>query len=512
MKMKTEKKNEPTIIVIFGGTGDLAKRKLIPAFYNLFLGGWMPDNLAIYGLGRTALNTESFQNKLYDELSQFSRNGKPDDENWAKFKEYLHYFQSDITDPKSYKELYSKIDQSEKEWGQRANRLFYLSVAPRFIETACRNISSCGLSTDIKKDRLIIEKPFGYDKDSAIALNNILSEVFDETQIYRIDHYLGKETVQNILAFRFANTLFEPLWNRSYIEYIQITVAEDIGVEDRGEYYEGAGALRDMIQNHLLQILCMIAMEPPVTFDAEEIRNRKVDVLKAIRRIPVEDVHHYAVRGQYAAGWIKGKEVKGYRDEPGTDVDSTTETYAAIKLYMDNWRWQSVPFYLRTGKRMLEKTSSITIQFRPIPHTSFPKSRTDNLSPNRLTINIQPQMDIKLRFMTKKTGLEMNLNASEMIFNYDNCSTQTPEAYETLLLDAMLGDTTLFMRADQVEEAWDVLASIQKVWDQGGENFPNYVAGSWGPEKAEALIARDGHFWAMDINKNNKTNKNDKKV
>lgn len=285
MKLKTEKKNEPTVIIVFGGTGDLAKRKLIPAFYNLFLDGWMPDNLAIYGLGRTALDDDSFKKKLFQGLSEFSRSGKPEQDNWEKFKESIHYFPSNIDDEKSYIELNQEIEELEKEWGQRSNRIFYLSVAPKFIETVSKNISSNRLAEDINRDRIIIEKPFGYDKISAIALNNMLSEVFNEKQIYRIDHYLGKETVQNILAFRFANSIFEPLWNRNYIEYIQITVAEDVGVEDRGGYYEGAGALRDMIQNHLLQILCMIAMEPPVTFEAEEIRNRKVDVLKAIRKI-----------------------------------------------------------------------------------------------------------------------------------------------------------------------------------------------------------------------------------
>ncbi|MFD2035403.1 glucose-6-phosphate dehydrogenase [Belliella marina] len=504
MKTKTEKKTEPTIIIVFGGTGDLSKRKLIPAFYNLFLDGWMPDKLAIYGLGRSEMDNESFQIKLFDGLSEFSRSGVPEPESWEKFKKNLNYLPSNINDQKSYKELLNEIEELEEEWGQRANRLYYLSVAPKFIETVCRNLKSFKLVDDQNKDRIIIEKPFGYDKDSAISLNKMLQELFDEDQIFRIDHYLGKETVQNILAFRFANTLFEPLWNRNYIDYIQITVAEDVGIGDRGGYYEGAGALRDMIQNHLLQILCMIAMEPPVTFEAEEIRNRKVDVLKAIRRIPIEEVHNYAVRGQYASGWIKGKEVLGYRDENDTNRHSQTETFAAIKFYIDNWRWQDVPVYLRTGKRMQEKTSSINIQFRPVPHMTFPTSHSDNLTPNRLTINIQPHMDIKLRFMTKKTGLEMNLNSSEMIFNYDSCSTQSPEAYETLLLDAMLGDTTLFMRSDQVEEAWDVLSTIQQAWEKGGEDFPNYVAGSWGPEKAEALIARQGHFWTMDIKKNDK--------
>lgn len=497
--MKNNKKSIPTIIVIFGGTGDLAKRKLIPAFYNLFLDGWLQHQFAIVGLGRTELDDEKYRNRLYDGVGEFSRNGKPEEQKWKVFKSSIFYFQSDINQEDGFSQLAHRLEDMDKTWGIRAKRLFYLSVAPQFIETVTTHLCNHQLASEPELDHIIIEKPFGHDKETAVKLNKMLTNNFQEEQIYRIDHYLGKETVQNILAFRFANTLFEPLWNRNYIDSVQISVAEKVGVEDRGGYYEGSGALRDMIQNHLLQILCMIAMEPPISFQAEEIRNRKVDVLRAVRRIAPEDVYKYAVRGQYGPGWIEGQNVPGYREETGVNPRSNTETYAAVKFYIDNWRWQGVPFFLRTGKRMPEKTSSITIQFRPVPHATFPEKQFDSLVPNRLTINIQPQMDIRLRFTTKKQGLEMNLNQSEMVFNYDTCSTQTPEAYETLLLDAMRGDATLFMRADQVEEAWDVIMPILDVWENRDSlDFANYAAGTWGPENAEALIAKGGRVWAVN--------------
>lgn len=385
----------------------------------------------------------------------------------------------------------------EASWNAKANVIYYLAVGPALFPVIAENISKSKLAENTDKVRIVIEKPFGHDLESAKSLNKLLARIFDECQIYRIDHYLGKETVQNIMAFRFANSILEPIWNRNYIEHVQISVTEQLGVEERGEYYDKSGALRDMIQNHLLQLLCLVAMETPVSFNADEVRNRKVDVLRAMRKFTPQDVRMSAVRGQYGSGWMEGKAVPGYREEHKVDPQSNTETFAAVKFFVDNWRWHGVPFYVRTGKRMHQSASSITIQFRDVPHLVFPAEANESWQQNRLIINIQPEMSIRMQMQTKRPGLDMVLNTVDLMFDYKGTYTsQAPEAYETLLLDAMIGDQTLFMRGDQVEVAWELLMPILSTWQRKKSlSFPNYAADSWGPELAEALIARDGFHW-----------------
>jgi len=489
--------SEPTIFVIFGGTGDLNARKLAPALYNLFLDGWLPKQFSIIGTGRTQLTDESFRENLLNDINQFSRSGKAVKGKWDEFSKNVFYQVSDAKDAETYKEFGKRIDAHNAEWKTKANVIYYLAVAPDFFPIIASNIAKAKLADDPEKTRIVIEKPFGHDLESAKALNKLLAGIFSEKQIYRIDHYLGKETVQNIMAFRFANSILEPIWNRNYIEHVQISVTEQLGVEERGPYYEGAGALRDMIQNHLLQLLCFIAMETPISFSADEVRNRKVDVLRAMRPFSPDDVRTSAVRGQYGHGWMEGVEVPGYRKEKNVAPDSNTETFAAVKFFVDNWRWHSVPFYVRTGKRMHQTASTITIQFRDVPHLVFPKEATESWQQNRLIISIQPEMSIRLQVQAKRPGIDMVLNTVDMVFDYKGTySSPAPEAYETLLLDTMMGDQTLFMRGDQVEAAWDLIMPILNTWENKKSlNFPNYSADSWGPEIAEALIARDGFHW-----------------
>jgi len=503
----TLKHSEAAIFTIFGGSGDLTWRKLMPALYNLYLDNRLPEKFHILGLGRQKYSDAVYRKKLHDGVNKFSRRGKTNSKTWQKFAANISYRSADFAKTAFYSTLKKDIEAMEKEWEKPITRIFYLAIPPGIIEMISVNLGKTGLAKDIYNSRVVVEKPFGHDLQSATALNKKMLGIFKECQIYRIDHYLGKETVQNIMAFRFANALFEPLWNRNYIDHVQITVSEKIGVADRGGYYETAGALRDMIQNHLMQLACLIAMEPPLSFDADEVRNKKVDVLNAIRPLTPQEVHNFAVRGQYGPGWIEGEKVKAYRQEKNVNPHSHTETFAAFKFFIDNWRWQNVPFYMRTGKRMNATISVITIQFRPVPHMAFPEESTENWQPNKLILNIQPDMGIRIRFQAKRPGLDMHLLPVDMLFDYSSTyTTGTPEAYETLLLDVLEGDATLFMRADQVEAAWRILMPVINTWAANQSiNFPNYSAGMQGPEDAEALIARDGKSWiALPFDKRKK--------
>ncbi|HWD39756.1 MAG TPA: glucose-6-phosphate dehydrogenase [Fimbriimonas sp.] len=486
----------PSIVVIFGASGDLTKRKLIPALYNLFLDKQLPQQFTIIGVSRVGA-VEAFRAQMLEAIGLYSRRGPADPTQWREFAKRIEYISGKFEDPGIYAKLAKRIADDEKEFGQPASHIYYLSIPPSVFSTVAEGLGAAGLSSTRDRDRIVIEKPFGRDLESAHELNSHLLRCFEENQIFRIDHYLGKETVQNLMAFRFANALYEPIWNRRYVDHVQITVSEDVGVEARGGYYETAGALRDMVQNHLLQLLCLVGMEPPVNFDADEVRNKKVDVLKAIRKYNESDISQSCVRGQYGPGVQNGEIVKGYREEMGVDPASNTETFAALKLYVDNWRWQGVPFYLRTGKRMARKLSQIVVVFRPIPHQMFPSNASDTFEPNRLIVNIQPEEAIVLKFEAKEPGSGMRLRTVSMDFNYSEAfRTQSREAYETLLQEVMEGDATLFMRSDQEDEAWKHVMPIVDVWSSiPASSFPNYPAGTWGPDSSDTLLARDGRSW-----------------
>jgi glucose-6-phosphate 1-dehydrogenase len=496
--MTNHKRPPASVLFIFGGSGDLNYRKLTPALYNLFLDDYMPEQFEIAGIGRSAYTIDAYHEHLKDGITKFSRRKGEENGHWNDFSKNVTYLQMDAEDQAAYSVITDLVKAKEAEWGTHPNVIFYLAVAPQLVPAIATKLGSLNLCSDKASTRIVIEKPFGHDLQSAHDLNTLLGRMFSEEQIYRIDHYLGKETVQNIIALRFANAMFEPVWNRNFIDHIQITASETVGLEGRGGYYENSGALRDMVQNHMLQILCMVAMEAPVSFDANEIRNKKVDVLNAIRPFVKEKVHENAVRGQYSKGWRQGKQVPGYREEKGVNPESATDTYAAVKFFIDNWRWQGVPIYVRTGKHLHQKATNITLQFRQAPHYAFPVESAETWRPNRLTISIQPEMDIRMRFQAKRPGQSMTLEPVEMVFNFDAQygDQHAPEAYETLLLDVMEGDATLFMRADQVEAAWKVIMPILETWENRRPvDFPNYAPDSWGPEDADAMIAKDGHSW-----------------
>lgn len=485
-------KNIPANIVIFGGFGDLSWRKLIPAFFNLYINGYMPDQFTIFAMDYHGMSDEAYDKHMLEGINTFSRSGKINQKQWKAFKNKLDYFQGDFKVPDTFPRLQQALEANDAAWGVRGIRLFYYAVAPQFIEIISKGLAKNKMAADVAKDRVVVEKPFGTDLASAKALNKLLTSAFSEKQIYRIDHYLGKEVVQNIMAFRFANYIFEPLWNRNYIDHIQITVAEQVGVGTRGSYYDKSGALRDMLQNHLMQILAIVAMECPARYEAEYVRDEKVKVLNSVRTLTPAKISSDVLRGQYAAGTINGEKQKAYKDETNVARNSYTESYVAAKLFIDNTRWRDVPFFLRTGKCLTEQSSLIVIQFKDSPHKIF----TDDITPNRLIISIQPQQEIILLFEAKKPGMSMRLKPVEMDFTYRNSfSEPSPEAYETLLLDVLEGDATQFMRADQVEAAWKIVMPVLNRWNQSNTGLLKYPAGSWGPKEADKLIQKSGFCW-----------------
>jgi glucose-6-phosphate 1-dehydrogenase len=482
-------------IIIFGANGDLCWRKLIPALYNLYLTDNLPEKFFITAIDHGEITGEAFNKKMQDGVNQFSRSGKADKKAWAAFSSHIHYLQGDFTDADLYIALQKLLKEQDSKLGQRLNRLFYYSVSPRFIEVISEELYKNKIATQKETDRIIIEKPFGSSLQTAKKLNEFLQKRFAEKQLYRIDHYLGKETVQNMMVFRFANYIFEPLWNKNFIDHIQITVAETVAVGGRAGYYEQAGAIRDMIQNHLLQLLCVVGMEAPKKLDAAEIRNKKLAVLKAVRPLTKTSITKNIIRAQYTKVSLKNTKQVGYREEEHVAPGSVTETYFAGKFFVDNQRWQGVPFYIRTGKCLSKQTSVIVIQFKNTPQKIF----KSDCNANRLIISIQPDNEISLWFESKTPGLEMKLKNVEMDFTYrESYTEQLPEAYETLLLDAMEGDASLFMRNDQVETAWKIVMPIINTWQkQKKADLKFYAAGSEGPIAADDLLKKDGRKWYL---------------
>ena len=499
--LRSSRKPYACVLVIFGASGDLTKRKLIPALYNLALDKRLPERFAVVGYARSEMTHEAFREAMREAVKEFSRTGLKDQAVWQQFASTLYYVSGRYDEAEGYQKLKEFVDGFDRGSRVLPARVFYLAIPPDLYGTVVERVAAGALASKESdgepRTRVVIEKPFGTDLQSASELNHCLHEVFDEKQIYRIDHYLGKETVQNIMVFRFANSVFEPIWNRRYVDHVQITAAETVGVENRGGYYEGAGVVRDMFQNHLLQLLSMTAMEPPVGLDAEAVRDEKGKMLRSVRRIAPEEVAGAAVRGQYGPGLIDGKPVVGYRQEPGVAPNSTTPTYAAMRLFVDNWRWEGVPFYLRSGKRLAKRVTEIAIEFKRPPMLLFKTYAVENVNPNVLVLRIQPDEGVSLTFEVKPPGHDMIIKPLSLEFKYEQAfGSSPPEAYETLLEDCIEGDSTLFTRHDWVELAWALMDPIIQVWELSKpRNFPNYAAGTWGPKEADEFIEREGRRW-----------------
>lgn len=499
--VRFERRVSGCALVIFGANGDLTKRKLVPALYRLAYERRLPAGFSIVGNSRTAMSDEEFREKMREATKSFLEDTPFDEDLWREFAAGLFYIAGDLKDTACYDAIRTKLDDLERSRQTGGNVLFYLSTQPSHYATAIGGLGAAGLArgTNGAWRRIVIEKPFGHDLESARELEREIHKVFAEEQVYRIDHYLGKETVQNILAFRFGNGIFEPLWNRRYVNHVQITAAESIGVEGRGAYYQEAGALRDMIQNHLLQVMATVAMEPPAAFEAQGVRDERAKLLRSIRIMKPEEVLANAVSGQYGEGRVGGQSLPGFREEPGVSPEAQTDTYAAATFFVDNWRWAGVPFYIRSGKRLAKRVTDIAIQFNSAPHAVFSTEARDAApwsEPNLLVLRVQPEEGISLRFLSKLPGSGMKLRPVTMDFKYGSSfGVRSPAAYETLLIDALTGDATLYTRQDMVEASWQAVHPIMNLWGNTKFDFPNYAAGSWGPKASDEMLARRGHTW-----------------